>query len=205
MILFFRTKADTRYAVGTAQPLQKTDVQKLTWLFGGAEPLTEQVLEGRFLGPRKEMITPWSTNAVEITQTMGIAGITRIEEFEPAENSEVSFDRMLQHKYTSLDQDLFTIVHTPEQIIEVDDIKAYSDKEGLALSNEEISYLESGHVNILLAQDCYGWGERSVKILVDKIVNNKEPASKMIYDPLTEVTKANAAEWSKNWEKWKKK
>lgn len=142
MILFFRTKADTRYAVGTAQPLQKTDVQKLTWLFGGAEPMTEQVLEGRFLGPRKEMITPWSTNAVEITQTMGIAGIQRIEEFAVVTEATPVYDRMLQVLYPHLGQDLFTIQHTPEAIQEVRDIRAYSEREGLALSADEIEYLE---------------------------------------------------------------
>jgi phosphoribosylformylglycinamidine synthase len=34
-----------------------------------------------FVGPRAAMITPWSTNAVEITQNMGIKDIIRIEEF----------------------------------------------------------------------------------------------------------------------------
>src|SRR5690242_5242540 len=104
MILFFRSKANTIYAVGTAQPFQNSDIQKLTWLFGNAQPLAEKTLNGLFIGPRKEMITPWSTNAVEITQTMGITGITRIEEFTPADNTELQFDRMLQHKYSTLDQ-----------------------------------------------------------------------------------------------------
>ncbi len=44
MILFFRSKANTLYAVGTAQPLQNSDIQKLTWLFNTAEPLTEKDL-----------------------------------------------------------------------------------------------------------------------------------------------------------------
>ena len=83
MILFFRSKANAIYGVGLAQPLQKSDIQKLTWLFGDAEPLAEGSLSGKFIGPRKEMITPWSTNAVEITQNMGITGIQRIEEFSP--------------------------------------------------------------------------------------------------------------------------
>lgn len=143
MILFFRSKANTIYAVGVAQPVQNSDIQKLTWLFGKAEALADKTLEGQFIGPRKEMITPWSTNAVEITQTMGISGITRIEEFHPVANADVRYDRMLQHKYTALDQDLFTIVHTPDPILEVDNIKAYSEREGLALSSEEISYLEN--------------------------------------------------------------
>jgi len=142
MILFFRTKANTIYAVGTAQPLQISDIQKLTWLFNTAEQLAENDVTGNFLGPRKEMITPWSTNAVEITQTMGIAGIERIEEFQVVASAEVKHDRMLQVLYNKLDQDIFTIHHTPEPIAEVDDIAAYSKAEGLALSNEEIAYLE---------------------------------------------------------------
>lgn len=143
MILFFRSKTNTTYAVGLAQPLQNSDIQKLVWLFGEAVPLQETVLKGQFIGPRKEMITPWSTNAVEITQTMGITGIKRIEEFQPVEKEDVRYDRMLQHKYATLDQDIFTIKHTPEPILEIDDIKAYSEKEGLALSEEEINYLKN--------------------------------------------------------------
>jgi phosphoribosylformylglycinamidine synthase len=141
MILFFRSKANLIYAVGTVQPLQNSDVQKLTWLFGNAQPLSESQLEGSFIGPRKEMITPWSTNAVEITQTMGIPGIQRIEEFVTASET-TRYDRMLQFLYKGLDQDLFTIHHTPEPIQEVNNIGAYSEKEGLALSQVEIEYLE---------------------------------------------------------------
>ena len=143
MILFFRSKANTIYAVGTVQPLQNSDIQKLIWLFGKAEPLSEKTLTGNFIGPRKEMITPWSTNAVEITQTMGINGIQRIEEFFAVENDAVKYDKMLQVLYKSLDQDLFTIHHTPEPIIAIDDIAAYNEKEGLALSKVEIEYLEN--------------------------------------------------------------
>lgn len=141
MILFFRSKANKIYAVGSVQPLQKSDIQKLIWLFNGGEPLTETVLSGFFIGPRKEMITPWSTNAVEITQNMEIPGIQRIEEFSVAENASAKHDRMLEVLYTKLDQDLFTIRHTPQPIVEIDNIAAYSEKEGLALSKEEITYL----------------------------------------------------------------
>lgn len=143
MIIFFRSKANTIYAVEVENPLETTETHKLTWLFRTAEMLTEQQLEGHFVGPRREMITPWSTNAVEITQTMGIAGIRRIEEFEIAPHADVKFDRMLQVYYSVLDQDIFTIHHTPEPILEVDDIAAYSLAQGLALSQEEITYLEN--------------------------------------------------------------
>src|SRR5688572_17992035 len=143
MILFFRANTNIIYAVGSQHPLQTADHQKLTWLFGGSKPLTDPTLSGRFIGPRKEMITPWSTNAVEITQTMGIKGIIRIEEFIEATNSNPPYDRMLQHMYDRLDQDIFTIHHTPEPIREVANIGAYSEKEGLALSSVEIEYLET--------------------------------------------------------------
>jgi phosphoribosylformylglycinamidine synthase len=143
MILFFRSKANKIYAVGTVQPLQNSDIQKLIWLFGDAEPLQEKTLAGFYIGPRKEMVTPWSTNAVEITQTMGISGIQRIEEFETVKDETARHDRMLQLLYRSLDQDLFTIHHTPEPILEIENIAVYNEKEGLALNKEEIEYLEN--------------------------------------------------------------
>lgn len=143
MIQFFRSKADKLYAVGMAHPLQNSDVQKLTWLFTGAEPVDEKVVNGNFVGPRKEMVTPWSTNAVEMTQTMGIKGIQRIEEFKVVTSGTVKYDRMLEVLYTSLDQEIFTILHVPEPIVEVEDIEAYSKSQGLALSDDEIGYLEN--------------------------------------------------------------
>jgi len=143
MIIFFRSKTNKIYAVGSAQPFQNVDIQKLTWLFSGAQATSDKNLEGFFVGPRKEMITPWSTNAVEITQTMGITGIERIEEFEIAQGPGAKYDKMLQVLYTTLDQDIFTIHHTPEPILEIDDIAAYNKSAGLALSQEEIEYLQN--------------------------------------------------------------
>src|SRR5688572_11607655 len=142
MILFFRSKANKLYAVGSVHPLQKADIQKLTWLFSGAEPMSENSLTGFFIGPRKEMVTPWSTNAVEITQNMAITGIQRIEEFTIVDSASAKHDRMLEVLYTTLDQDIFTIHHQPEPIKAVDDIASYNEKEGLALSKEEVDYLE---------------------------------------------------------------
>lgn len=142
MVLFFRTPTQHLYAVGHKQALSVTDIEKLIWLFGGARPLEDKVLSGTFLGPRKEMVTPWSTNAVEITQNMGLSGIERIEEFAAITGKNFAFDRMLQQVYHTLDQDVFTIHHSPEPILEVTDIAAYNEKEGLALSIEEIEYLQ---------------------------------------------------------------
>lgn len=142
MISFFRTPSQSVIAVESAEVLTPETVEKLCWLFGEAEMLTSASLDTPFIGPRREMITPWSTCAVEITQNMGIGGINRIEEYTPlAASSAFDFDPMLQRKYEQLDQTLFTIGHQPEAIIYIDDIAAYNSAEGLALSEDEINYL----------------------------------------------------------------
>ena len=66
----------------------------------------------------------------------------------------------------------------------------------------QIPYVQQGYVEALYAQDCYGWGHKSVEILMEKIVNGKDPESKRIIDPLTKVTKENADQYMKNWDKW---
>lgn len=142
MIVFFRGSGSTVYAISALHSFGNQDYEKLTWLFGGAKPLSDKELKGIFIGPRKEMVTPWSTNAVEITQTMGINGIERMEEFYEVSDASAAHDPMLQRIYHTLDQELFTIHHTPEPILEIDDIAAYNEKEGLALSAEEVDYLK---------------------------------------------------------------
>jgi phosphoribosylformylglycinamidine synthase len=143
MILFFKSPSNTVFVVGTPHALESSDRQKLEWLFSGATLTPETALKGFFIGPRKEMITPWSTNAVEITQTMGISGIERVEEFSIVTTTDVPYDRMLQVLYSELNQDIFTIYHEPEPIVDVEDIASYNATEGLALSLEEIDYLEN--------------------------------------------------------------
>jgi phosphoribosylformylglycinamidine synthase len=142
MILFFKGTKNLYYSVGTDKELTSSDIKKLEWLFGNANCITEQKLHGTFVGPRKEMITPWSTNAVEISQNMGINGINRIEEFFVVDTKDPIFDPMLQALYNGLDQKLFTIEKSPEPIIYIDDIKKYNDSEGLALNEDEVTYLE---------------------------------------------------------------
>jgi phosphoribosylformylglycinamidine synthase len=174
MILFFRSSSNTVFAVGTEHPLQNTDIQKLEWLFSGAKPLSETVLRGYFIGPRKEMITPWSTNAVEITQTMGLAGIQRIEEFFEVDTDKTSFDRMLQVLYTELNQDLYTIHHAPDPILDVEDIAAYNLQEGLALSPEEIKYLENVSLELgrnLTDSEVFGFSQVNSEHCRHKIFN----------------------------------
>lgn len=142
MILFFKNSYDNIIAVGTSGKLPDSETEKLVWLFGMATPIKDEIITGVFVGPRKEMITPWSTNAVEITQNMGIKGISRIEEYFPSKSKEPHHDPMLQKVYNKLGQDIFTINHDADPVIEIDNISEYNKKEGLALSTEEIKYLE---------------------------------------------------------------
>ena len=129
------------YAVDARKSLPAADIAKLTWLFSEAKQLDAEVLNGIFIGPRREMITPWSTNAVEITQNMGLEGIARIEEFEVVKSEDAPYDPMLRRMYRSIDQDIFTIRKQPDPVIYIDDIAAYNQQEGLALSDEEMAYL----------------------------------------------------------------
>ncbi len=142
MIHFFGNQNNTIYAVQSDNSLNQADLEKLNWLFGKAAKIDNLSIEGSFVGPRAAMITPWSTNAVEITQNMGISGIIRIEEFEKVESGFSDFDPMLSQRYTSLHQELFTINIKPEPILEISDIAAYNKQEGLALSDDEVEYLQ---------------------------------------------------------------
>lgn len=143
MILFFETPQKNIIATEiNHQPCQE-DIDKLCWLFGQATCLDAEQLEGFFVGPRREMITPWSTNAVEITENMNLSGILRIEEFFPVRSKEAEHDTMLQRMYDGLGQEIFEVNHQPEPIKLVENLEQYNEQEGLALSPEEMAYLHT--------------------------------------------------------------
>ena len=121
--------------------LSENEIKELSWLYGDAEALKADKLEGFYVGPRREMITPWSTNAVEITQNMSLKGIERIEEYFPVSSKDADYDPMLQRMYEGLDQEVFTVNHQPEPIKHVGNLEQFNEEEGLALSPEEIEYL----------------------------------------------------------------
>jgi phosphoribosylformylglycinamidine synthase len=142
MIFFFQSSPEKIYAVESKGALPEENKLKLNWLFGGAQQLDQEKIRGEYIGPRKEMITPWSTNAVEITVNMGVSGIERMEEFYPKEEN-ATFDPMLQALYQGLHQGIFRIDLKPDPVKSIDDIQEFSKSEGLALSSEEIKYLEN--------------------------------------------------------------
>ena len=82
MIHFFGNTSSKLFAVQTTKELSTETISKLSWLFGDQPKLEQASIDAFFIGPRAAMITPWSTNAVEITQNMGVSDIIRIEEFE---------------------------------------------------------------------------------------------------------------------------
>jgi phosphoribosylformylglycinamidine synthase len=174
MIHFFENEGKTFFAVQTQNELSSETISKLNWLFGDASKIEKSVLTDFFVGPRAAMITPWSTNAVEITQNMGIEGIIRIEEFQKVTADFVDFDPMLLQKYAELNQDLFTIHIQPEAILEIDDIAAYNQQEGLALSEEEVVYLENLAKKInrkLTDSEVFGFSQANSEHCRHKIFN----------------------------------
>ena len=176
MIHFFGEVKKTVFTVQTSTTLSKLDIQKLEWLFGNQSKIEESVITDFFIGPRATMITPWSTNAVEITQNMGVDGIIRIEKFHHTTKESSDFDPMLSQKYFSLTQDVFTINIQPEEVLEIDNIATFNQSEGLALNDEEVSYLENLSKKIdrkLTDSEVFGFSQVNSEHCRHKIFNGK--------------------------------
>lgn len=174
MIHFFGNVNSKIFAVQTTEELTTETNSKLTWLFGNQSKINMASLDAFFVGPRAAMITPWSTNAVEITQNMGISGIIRIEEFEAVSEDYSDFDPMISQKFNGLNQETFTINIEPEAILEIDDIAAYNELEGLALNEEEIFYLEAVSQKIgrkLTDSEVFGFSQVNSEHCRHKIFN----------------------------------
>ena len=199
MILFFESKTKNIIAVGTTEKLPEKEIEKLIWLFGEASLLDRDKIEGVFVGPRKEMITPWSTNAVEITQNMAITGIKRIEEFHATTSKKPHYDLMLQSLYKGLNQSIFTIDKLPDPVFFIDDIKAYNLKEGLALNDEEIVYLDKLSKSIgrkLTDSEVFGFSQVNSEHCRHKIFNGTfilsgEEKEATLFQMIKETTKTN--------------
>ena len=174
MIHFFGNESATVFAVQTQTTLSTATISKLNWLFNNAYKIEKSALPDFFVGPRATMITPWSTNAVEITQNMGIDGIIRIEEFEKVTANFTDFDPMLSQKYAELNQHIFTFNTQPEPIIEIENINQYNKAEGLALSADEVNYLEDLAIKLnrkLTDSEIFGFSQVNSEHCRHKIFN----------------------------------
>ena len=199
MILFFQTSQKTVIATAINHSPSKDEVSALCWLYGDATLLETQQMEGFFVGPRREMITPWSTNAVEITQNMSLSGISRIEEFFPVDSADAEHDPMLQRMYKGLDQDIFTVDIQPEPIRHIDDLEAFNEQEGLALSAEEISYLhdiEKQNGRPLTDSEVFGFAQINSehcrhKIFGGTFIIDGEEKESSLFQMIKKTTKEN--------------
>ncbi len=174
MIHFFGNQNSKVFAVQETKELSTETINKLTWLFGNQPKINAASLDAFFIGPRATMITPWSTNAVEITQNMGVSGIIRIEEFKMVSESFSAFDPMISEKYKGLNQESFSIDIQPEPILNVEDIAAYNTQEGLSLSDDEVGYLEQTSKKIgrkLTDSEVFGFSQVNSEHCRHKIFN----------------------------------
>jgi phosphoribosylformylglycinamidine synthase len=174
MIHFFGNQNSNVFAVQATKELTTETISKLHWLFGNQPKINVASLDAFFIGPRAAMVTPWSTNAVEITQNMGIEGIIRIEEFKASDDDFLDFDPMISEKFNGLNQESFTIDIQPEAILSIENISAYNQQEGLSLSDEEVGYLESVSEKIgrpLTDSEVFGFSQVNSEHCRHKIFN----------------------------------
>ena len=174
MLTFFGNPSKKVFTVQTVNKISTENIKKLNWLFGDIQVINSNNIKGDFIGPRAAMITPWSTNAVEITQNMGIDGIIRIEEFEFSEEINNTFDPMLQNLFKGLNQTIFDVNTEPEKVVDIEDISAYNKKEGLALNDEEIKYLDDLAIKIdrnLTDSEVFGFSQVNSEHCRHKIFN----------------------------------
>ena len=181
MIHFFGSLTNTVFAVQKQDNFSQEDIKKLYWLFNSSSEnkhtstnSNQSSLGSFFVGPRAAMITPWSTNAVEITLNMGISGIIRIEEFTEVSEAFSDFDPMLSQKYDGLNQAIYSINIQPETILEIDDIAAYNKREGLSLSSEEVDYLNNLSIKLerkLTDSEVFGFSQVNSEHCRHKIFN----------------------------------
>ena len=174
MIHFFGIPDSKVFAVQTASDLTSETIAKLQWLFGDQPKIERTTLNSTYVGPRAAMLTPWSTNAVEITQNMGIEGIIRIEEFNAVKSNFSDFDPMISEKFEGLHQHSFDIAITPEPILNITDISAYNQQEGLSLNEEEVAYLNQVRKKIgrpLTDSEVFGFSQVNSEHCRHKIFN----------------------------------
>ena len=198
MILFFKTSKSV-IATGAERELSEDEMGELSWLYGDAKLVAGERMEGYYVGPRREMVTPWSTNAVEIVENMGIGGVRRIEEYFPVTSGEADYDPMLQRMYEGLDQEIFTVRHAPEPIRHIANIEQYNEEEGLALSGEEIAYLHDVERQMgrpLTDSEIFGFAQINSEHCRHKIfsgtfvIDGKEMASSL-FDMIKRTTREN--------------
>ena len=164
------------FLVQASGELSSEHRQILGWLLE-ADAVAEPELKGVFIGPRAEIVSPWSTNAVEIVRNVGVVEVERIECFErQPEGHPPVYDRMVQAVYHGLQRDSLAVDREPEPTAHVSDLDAYNKEGGLALSDEEIAYLENVSKELgrnLTDAEVYGFSQINSEHCRHKIFNGE--------------------------------
>jgi len=197
MIKFFGNQSKVVFAVKSSVIPNSQTLSKLSWLFDSSL-INEKKISGKFIGPKATMISPWSTNAVEIVQNMGIKNISRIEKYLLADNF-IDFDPMLQEKFFSLGQNLFELQNTPRHILQIKNISRFNQKEGLALNFSEIKYLENLALKLnrsLTDSEVFGFSQVNSehcrhKIFNGKFIINGKQKKDSLFDLIKKTSKKN--------------
>ena len=173
MISFFKKSPNYYFVVEHNEILSSKYLKILNWLFGDSELIRSKLIKGVFIGPRKEMTTPWSTNAVEIIKNVGIECIQRVEILI---NDKDEYDVMTESKYINPNENIFRVSSKPDKIIFIDSIEDYNHKEGLALSDDEIKYLDQVSVKLgrkLTDSEVFGFSQVNSEHCRHKIFNGE--------------------------------
>jgi phosphoribosylformylglycinamidine synthase len=210
-VSFFRQEhsnqvPSTVFLVQSHNPLTSEEQEKAAWLLN-AQLLESEILsspEVYYIGPRAEMETPWSTNAVEIFENTGIAGVFRIEGFEEYKGSaqEAQLDPMLQRSYSELSPGTLDIQAKPEPIQYIEDLESYNTQMGLALSEDEVEYLkkaEKEQGRPFTDSEIFGFAQVNSEHCRHKIFNgqyyiNGEKKDKTLFKMIKETTAQNPNE-----------
>lgn len=200
MLSYFSTSQKICYAVEHIAPFSKEHEERLRKLFKMQEgDMVSSELKGDFIGPKSEMVSPWSTNAVEIAHNMGIATIIRIECLRSVTGKDAKLDPMLERHYTNVDQHLFDAVREREEIRQITDIAEYNRSEGLALSDEEITYLKDLATKLgrpLTDSELFGFSQVNSEHCRHKIFNGRfvldgKEMSHTLFSMIKATSKAN--------------
>ncbi|RIL08508.1 MAG: phosphoribosylformylglycinamidine synthase, partial [Proteobacteria bacterium] len=174
MHAYFFSCENLVYLVEANHPIDSESLAKISWLTQ-APYFQGSMVSGAFLGPRREMITPWSSNACDILSNMGISGVLRMEYFERISDPNHSkHDPMLQAVYNDLDNSTLHVDGAAQASFEVENLREFNREAALALSDEEISFLEDAQRELgrrLTDAEVFAFGQINSEHCRHKIFN----------------------------------
>jgi phosphoribosylformylglycinamidine synthase len=146
--------AEYRYFVELERELEPPEARTLRALLDDGNPMPEDVDSSVFLVvPRLGTVSPWSSKATDIARNCGLSPVKRVERgtvyylgSDAAALAAGLHDRMTQTVLRSFDEVPRLFQHVPpRQLQTIKDIGKANGDLGLALSDEEVEYLERAY------------------------------------------------------------